>query len=69
MITREEAGLADIESLYLTKGVQIGKTEGKAEGKAEIAAFMLQDGVPIETVSNYTGIPIAELQILNVSAE
>ena len=38
--------------------------DGKAEGKAEIAKTMLKDGVPLETVSKYSSIPLEELKKL-----
>ncbi len=41
-----------------------GKAEGIAQGKADIAKAMLKDGVPLETVSKYSSIPIEELKKL-----
>ena len=41
-----------------------GKAEGKAEKAIEVAKAMLADGVPIEKVSQYSSIPIAELKKL-----
>ena len=41
-----------------------GKAEGIAQGKADIAKAMLKDGVPFETVSKYTDIPLEKLKKL-----
>jgi predicted transposase/invertase (TIGR01784 family) len=35
---------------------------GRREGKLEAAEAMLKDGVPLETVSRYSGIPVEELK-------
>jgi predicted transposase YdaD len=43
------------------EGMREGMREGKREGKLETAVAMLGDGLPLETVSKYTGIPADEL--------
>ncbi|MCH5235317.1 MAG: Rpn family recombination-promoting nuclease/putative transposase [Muribaculaceae bacterium] len=50
----------------IAEGREKGRAEGIAEGRAErqweSAMAMAQDGVPIEKISKYTGIPVSELQ-------
>ena len=41
-----------------------GKKEGKREGKKETAMIMLEDGVPIEKISKYTGLTEKEIKAL-----
>ena len=50
------------ENELLDKYLQEAEDKGKAEGKADIARAMLKDGVPLETVSKYSSIPIEELK-------
>ena len=40
------------------EGFKAGKKEGIVEGKALTALEMLQDGLPIETISKYTKLSI-----------
>ena len=40
------------------EGFKTGKKEGIVEGKALTALEMLQDGLPIETISKYTKLSI-----------
>ena len=40
------------------EGYKAGKKEGIAEGKTLTALEMLQDGLPIETISKYTKLSI-----------
>ncbi len=49
---------------YLLEAEDKGKAKGIAKGKADIAKAMLKDGVPLETVSKYTAIPLEELKKL-----
>jgi predicted transposase/invertase (TIGR01784 family) len=48
-----------------TQGKAIGKTEGiaigKKEGKRESALLMLTDGLPVTTISRYTGLSESEI--------
>jgi DNA repair protein RadC len=50
------------------KGLRKGKKEGKREGKKEKAIYtaekMLKDGLPIETISKYTGLKKHEIEKL-----
>ena len=41
-----------------------GKTQGKAEEKAAIARTMKADDVPVQTISKYTGLTVAEIEAL-----
>jgi hypothetical protein len=47
-------------------GIEIGKAEGIAQGEArkaiETARAMIKDGIPVETASKYSGIPVDELR-------
>jgi predicted transposase/invertase (TIGR01784 family) len=53
------------------KGKVEGKVEGKIEGKIEerqaIALNMLKDNLPLEQISRWTGLSIAEVQKLQES--
>jgi predicted transposase/invertase (TIGR01784 family) len=40
------------------------KAEGREEGKLDAARKMLDDNIPLEKVSKYTGLPIEELEKL-----
>jgi len=42
----------------IKKGKEEGKEEGKIEGKMEIARKMLEDKLPLETISKYSGLTI-----------
>jgi predicted transposase/invertase (TIGR01784 family) len=44
------------------KGRVEGEARGRVEGKMEAARAMINDGLPLETVSRYTGIPADELR-------
>jgi len=46
------------------KGIKKGKREGKKEEKIETAGKMLADGLPIETISKYTGLSTGEIEKL-----
>jgi predicted transposase/invertase (TIGR01784 family) len=46
------------------KGINKGKIEGKKEEKIETARKMLADGLPIETISKYTGLTTKEIEKL-----
>jgi hypothetical protein len=41
-----------------------GERRGKLKGKLEAATAMINDGVPWETASKYSGIPVDELRML-----
>ena len=48
----------------IKKGKEEGKEEGKIEGKMEIARKMLEDKLPLETISKYSGLTIDEIKKL-----
>ncbi len=47
------------------KARQEGKEEGKREEKIETAIKMLEDGIPITTITKYTGLTPEEIEALN----
>jgi predicted transposase/invertase (TIGR01784 family) len=52
-----------IEKRGMREGRLEGKREGMREGRLEAAMAMLSDGVPIETASKYSGIPVDEIRL------
>ena len=46
------------------EGIKIGEEKGKNEEKKETAKKMLEDGLPIETISKYTGLMKKEIERL-----
>ena len=42
--------------------IEEGKIKGKLEGRLETAHNMLADGVPIETIARYVGLPEPDLR-------
>jgi predicted transposase YdaD len=45
------------------EGIREGEREGERKGRLEAAMAMLDDGLPIETASKYSGIPADELSL------
>ena len=41
-----------------------GKVEGKVEERKSIALNMLKDNLPLETIARFTGLSIAQIQLL-----
>jgi predicted transposase/invertase (TIGR01784 family) len=73
----ETRALADLRQKTINdhnSEITVAREEGKAEGKAEgelkkareTAVSMLGDGLPVETVSKYTGLSIDEIKALKV---
>ena len=56
-----EKGLAEGRA----KGLAEGLEEGRAETATDIAKKMLADGLPPETISNYTGLTIEQVKALS----
>ncbi|MCH5243251.1 MAG: Rpn family recombination-promoting nuclease/putative transposase [Muribaculaceae bacterium] len=54
--------LEDVVSSAWSSGHFEGRAEGRAEGKWESAKAMAKDGMSLEKISLYTGIPIEELK-------
>jgi len=48
----------------LERGIEQGIEQGRFEEKIEMAKNMLLDDVPLETISKYTSLSIAELEEL-----
>ena len=46
------------------RGRAQGREEGRAEGRAEIAREMILDGVPVDKISQYTGLTVEEVNAL-----
>lgn len=51
--------------------VEIAREEGKEKGRTEVslnsALAMLKDGLPLESVAKYSGLPLAEVEELKAS--
>ncbi|GHV33568.1 hypothetical protein FACS1894187_02200 [Synergistales bacterium] len=56
------------EEVYTARGVEQGiekgRMEGRIEGQAEIARNLLNDGLPVEKVAQYTTLPREEVERL-----
>jgi predicted transposase/invertase (TIGR01784 family) len=65
--TSDEANLYE-DSLKVYRDIKnsldTAREEGKLEGKLETAKSMLKDGLPVETISKYTGLSIEEIELL-----
>ena len=48
----------------LREGIRAGRKEGRDEGILRTAAAALKQGVPIETVAAFTGLPQTRLEEL-----
>jgi predicted transposase YdaD len=46
------------------KGIKIGEEKGKGDKAKETAKRMLEDGLPIEAISKYTGLTREEIERL-----
>lgn len=50
----------------MTKGIEVGRAEGIVEGiekeKLVIARQMKVDGLPYDTISKYTGLPVEKIE-------
>jgi predicted transposase/invertase (TIGR01784 family) len=57
-----ERAIDEVERRGKREGKAEGKLEGKIEGKLEAAEEMIKDGIPWETASKYSGIPVNELK-------
>ncbi len=57
-------GLAEGTAKGRAEGISEGKTQGKAEEKVAIARTMKADGVPVLSISKYTGLSVAEIEAL-----
>ncbi|MEI6411809.1 MAG: hypothetical protein WCR52_20625, partial [Bacteroidota bacterium] len=44
------------------EGIAEGRAAGRAEGIEKIACEMLKDGLPVETISKYTGLSVEDIQ-------
>ena len=50
----------------MTNGIEVGRAEGIVEGiekeKLVIARQMKVDGLPYDTISKYTGLPVEKIE-------
>ena len=44
--------------------IEFAEIKGKAEERASIARTMKGDGVPVQAISKYTGLTVAEIEAL-----
>jgi predicted transposase/invertase (TIGR01784 family) len=56
--------IVDAKNEGIAIGEEKGRTEGKAEGKAEIVRSALSMNLPIDQISQLTGLSAAEIQAL-----
>jgi predicted transposase/invertase (TIGR01784 family) len=63
----EETRLKDAMAEGKAEGLDEGLAEGELKKAKETALSMLSDGLPIETVSKYTGLSIQEIKSLKNS--
>ncbi len=61
----EQSALDYAESRGRAEGRLEGKLEGKLEGTLEIAANMLQKGLPVSLIAEVTGLSEMEIEALN----
>ncbi|GHV33563.1 hypothetical protein FACS1894187_02180 [Synergistales bacterium] len=52
------------EEVYTARGVEQGIEKGRLEGQAEVARNLLNDGLPVEKVAQYTTLPREEVERL-----
>jgi predicted transposase/invertase (TIGR01784 family) len=65
--SKEELDAYDARGIYIQdeRGrIEYALEEGKIEGKMETARKMLDDDLPIETISKYTGLSTNEIEKL-----
>ncbi len=64
-----ETDRRSLEQFYKDKGMEIGLVEGLQQGikqsKIEIAKKSLEKNLPLETISEITGLSIKEIQEIN----
>ena len=48
----------------MNTAIRMGREEGRAEGRAEIAREMILDGVPVDKITQYTGLSVEEVNAL-----
>ena len=60
----KEEGIKEGLSEGIQKGLDEGRKEGRDEGILRTAAAALKQGVPIETVAAFTGLPQTRLEEL-----
>ena len=48
----------------MNTAIRMGREEGRAEGRAEIAREMILDRVPVDKISQYTGLTVEEVNAL-----
>ena len=48
----------------MNTAIRMGREEGRAEGRVEIAREMILDGVPVDKITQYTGLSVEEVNAL-----
>ncbi len=61
---RGDRSMCRIFEEYGKEVAEKSKIEGKIEGKIDSAKMMLADDVPMKTIEKYTGIPLAQIELL-----
>jgi predicted transposase/invertase (TIGR01784 family) len=67
MDVAQKEEIMQVTTSWERKGIEQGKLEGKLENQRSIALNMLKDNLPLEQISRWTGLSIAELQKLQES--
>jgi hypothetical protein len=60
--------IMQLSPLYLEQ-IQAAKQEGKQQQQEEIAVNLLRKNIPLEVISETTGVSIEQLQILRTQLE
>ena len=58
----------EMEKIY-SEGRTEGRLEGRESGLRETAVNMLADGLPVEKVSAYSGLPVREVEAIQKQIE
>jgi predicted transposase/invertase (TIGR01784 family) len=64
MDVAQKEEVMQVTTSWERKGIEQGKVEGKLENQRSIALNMLKDNLPLEQISRWTGLSIAEIQKL-----
>ncbi|MDR0892061.1 MAG: Rpn family recombination-promoting nuclease/putative transposase [Mediterranea sp.] len=64
IISVEKTLMSSAERKGERRGEQIGEARGEKKGVAKVALSMIADGLPFETISKYTGLPVEDIERL-----
>ncbi|MBO1307939.1 transposase [Enterococcus sp. 669A] len=59
-----DAVVSTVERKAEERGIERGIKEGREEVKIEVALYMLEKGLPLEVITDVTGLTVAELEDL-----